>query len=352
MSERRAGPPPLLRSAVRRVRGVRARAESWDEDRRRTCWPTTQPFSGASAPRVAAVVVNYDTAQMTAQLVFSLMRVLEPGSLKSIVVVDNSPEPDSTGVLQGLHDAGIISLLRNAVRPYHGPGLNRGLSHLAEQQSAGQGVDLVWILDSDVIVLRPEALRATVEAMSRSGAVLAGQVRSPFPLRWPEGRVLPNEADPWTIWQPHWRPDEEPVGGAVGPHPRYWPYVHVSSLLLDPTVLWQRPLPPFQEDGEPGIALQVALHQQGLRAVDVPVFRDELLLHLGRGTSFAVRDGHRWRNRYYRWSRYETAHHFEGNEQGAVRYEAFWRAFVGEAPVADAGVVVDACLRARRLSFA
>ena len=57
---------------------MRGRLESWDEARRRTCWPVAQPWNGGAAPRVAAVVVNYDTAQMTAQLVFTLMRVLAP----------------------------------------------------------------------------------------------------------------------------------------------------------------------------------------------------------------------------------------------------------------------------------
>lgn len=351
MTHGRATPSPALRTAVRRLRRVRGSLESWDEARRRTCWPVIQPFQG-SVPRVAAVIVNYDTTQMTAQLVFSLMRVLEPGALTAIVVVDNSPEEDATGVLQGLHAAGIVTVLRNQARPYHGPGLNRGLSHLAAGHGEGLGVDLVWILDSDVIVLRPEAVHAAATAMSRTGAVLAGQVRTPFPLRWPDGHITSNGGDPSVIWQPHWRPDDPPPGGGDGPHPRFWPYVHVSSLLLDPAVMWQPGLPPFQEDGEPGIAMQVALHQQGLRAVDVPVFRDELLLHLGRGTSFAVRDGRRWRNRYYRWSRFETAHHFEGNVDGARHYAAFWEAFSQEAPVPDARVVVDACLRAPRLLFA
>ena len=349
---RPAPPPPAVKAAARRLRQVRSRLESWDEARRRTCWPVAQPFRGPAAPSVAAVVVNYDTAQLTAQLVFTLMRVLEPGVLSGIVVVDGSPEPDATGVLQGLHDAGIVTLLRNTSRPYHGPGLNRGLSHLARRHADGHPVDLVWVLDSDVLVLRPEALRTTVAAMAAAGAVLAGQVRSPYPLRWPAAHVTPGTADPSSIWQPHWVPEQAPSGGADGPHPRFWPYVHVSSLLLDPAVVWQPALPPFQEDGEPGIAMQVALHAQGHRVVDVPLFRDEHLLHLGRGTSFAVRDARRRRNRYYRWSRNETSHHFEGNVSGASRYEAFWKTFVEQAPVADPQVVVEACLRAPRLAFA
>ena len=267
-------------------------------------------------------------------------------------MVDGSPEPDATGVLQGLHDAGIVTLLRNTSRPYHGPGLNRGLSHLAQRHTDGHPVDLVWVLDSDVLVLRPEALGVAAAAMTATGAVLAGQVRSPFPLRWPAGHVTPSTADPSVIWQPHWLPEPAPAGSADGPHPRFWPYVHVSSLLLDPAVVWQSSLPPFQEDGEPGIAMQVALHAEGHRVVDVPLFRDEHLLHLGRGTSFAVRDARRWRNRYYRWSRYETSHHFEGNPSGAARYGAFWEAFVEQAPVAYPQVVVEACLRTPRLSFA
>ena len=303
-------------------------------------------------PRVAALVVNYDTAQLTAQLVFSLMRVLEPGALTRIVVVDNSPREDATGVLSGLHEAGIVTLLRNRARPYHGPGLNRGLSFLAEQQRLQADLDLVWVLDSDVIVLRREALSTAIESLRRAQAGLAGQVRTPYPLHWPQGHVNGVGEDTSMIWQPHWQPPTPPAGPAIGPHPLYWPYLHISSLLLDPTVMWQPDVPPFQEDGEPGIAMQAAMHRQGLRAVDVPVFRDELLLHLGRGTSFAVRDARRWRNRYYRWSRFETAHHYEGNRRGPERYAAFWEAFTRDVPVPEARGLIDACRRPERLVFA
>lgn len=333
------------------MRRVRSQIESLDEARRRTCWPAAPTLLGDRS-RVAALIVNYDTAQLTAQLVFSLMRVLEPGALTRIVIVDNSPHDDVTGVLAGLHDAGIVTVLHNRARPYHGPGLNRGLSYLSEQQRIQANVDLVWVLDSDVIALHPDALTTALDAMTRTQAVLAGQVRTPYPLHWPQGHLADVGDGTSVIWQPHWQPHTPPPGPTVGPHPVYWPYIHISSLLLDPAVLWQPALPPFQEDGEPGIAMQAAMHRQGLRAVDVPVFRDELLLHLGRGTSFAVRDARRWRNRYYRWSRYETAHHYEGNQSGPERYAAFWDAFTREVPVAEARLVVEACLRPERLAFA
>ena len=97
--------------------------------------------------------------------------------------------------------------------------------------------------------------------------------------------------------------------------------------------------------------MQAGLHRMGLRVVDVPFFREALLLHLGRGTSFALRDTRQWRNRYYRWSRNERSHHYEGNRDGVFLHAAFSSRYGREVPQDDPDLLVQACLRPERLVF-
>jgi hypothetical protein len=93
--------------------------------------------------------------------------------------------------------------------------------------------------------------------------------------------------------------------------------------------------------------MQAALHRWAVRVADVPFFRDAPLLHLGRGTSFAIRDRKQWRNRYYRWSRNEKSHH----RDGVFLHAAFSSRFRQEVPADDPDLLVEACLRPERLAF-
>lgn len=303
-------PAPLrvpFRAAVRALE----RVEAHREERRRVPWPV--PVRGPGQ-RVGAVVVNYNTAQMTVQLVFSLLRVLEPDLLTCIVVVDNASRDDAARLLPGLHEAGVITLLAGARPPQHGPGLNVGMSFLAAHQDDPRfQVDYVWVLDSDVIALRPGGFSAAVAAMSATQAPLAGQV--------------------------HQR------------HRVFDGYAHVSSLVIDPARVWQLTLPPFQPDDEPGVVMQRAMADQGIPVADVRFYQERYLLHLGRGTSFAIGSRKDRLNRNYRYSRAQVGHHFEGDAEGPRLYQDFWRTFAAEVPTADVDVVVDACRRATRLTF-
>jgi hypothetical protein len=96
----------------------------------------------------------------------------------------------------------------------------------------------VWVLDSDVILLRPETVRDALELLERADAAAVGQKTG---------------------------------------------------------------IPPFLEDGAPATALQIGADEHGLRLAAFPFIEDGYLLHLGRGTLREVAETRDASNRYYDW---------------------------------------------------
>jgi len=92
----------------------------------------------------------------------------------------------------------------------HGPGLNRGISHLAARSGPRPG--WIWILDSDVVA-RPGALCAAVSMAREQQAALVGEPQ-----------------------RDQWHPD-----GRFG----------MYALLMDPAVVWQQRTGPFADGGDP-----------------------------------------------------------------------------------------------------
>jgi glycosyltransferase involved in cell wall biosynthesis len=259
-------------------------------------------------PAVGVITVNYNTATHVSQLVFSLARVLGGGEFACHIVVDNGSNDDSLHLLGALQEAGLVTLVTNRARPYHGPGLNRGVSWLAQHQSDSRfRVDYVCLLDSDVIALRPGALPAGVAALRKSGGVFAGQFRD-------------------------------------GAH------ANIHAALFDPRMAWRRPIPPFQEHPLPGLRMQRVLRRRGMGLVDFPFCRDEYFLHLGHSTVREVNEDRHRGHRYHKTL--DPTPHYEGNPRGEERYLLFNEAFMDEVPTRDGEALVEACLRPGRLRFA
>ena len=125
--------------------------------------------------RPGVVVVSYNTRRLTAQLIYSLYRTLRPPEFH-LVVVDNGSTDGSAQLLSAVAEAGLCDLIRNQENRYHGPGLNQGMSRLAELRGSGAvPITAVWLLDSDCVVLRPDALSAPCAVMRETGAALVGQ---------------------------------------------------------------------------------------------------------------------------------------------------------------------------------
>ena len=289
----------------------------------RTPWPIdTSATDPPEEPRVGIVVANFNTRRLIAQLVFSLCRLLGRSEFAQIIVVDNASTDGSGDLLDALHAAEVIHLIRNRSQRYHGPALTQGISWLAQRQqavAAHERLDYVWVLDSDVIVLRADTVRDALRLFTHDDVAAVGQ-KTGDPAH---SRLLQHNAE----------------------------MLHPCSLMLDPARVWRDPIPPFLEDGAPSTALQVAADARRLRLVEFPFIEDGYLLHLGRGTLREVAGGNDTGNRYYDWAVDHRDYHFAGRAEGAELLAVFTSLFDAEADDLAPANLVAACLRPGLLSL-
>jgi hypothetical protein len=256
---------------------------------------------------VGVVAVNYNTRQLLARLLFGLRCILASGAIQAVVVVDNASTDGSRALLATVGEAGLVDPILNDYQRYHGPGLTQGVNHLAAQQAHGAvDLNLVWVLDTDVSLLRSDTLSAAAAALAQTGAVLAGE------------------------------PDD---GDAHGPQ-LIEQRVALNSLLFDPAAVWQPRHRPFLEDGDPARHLQHDVVEEGQRLLSFPFRSHGYLVHHGRATLAAVARAGEATNQYYRWAVDHQEPHFGLHPHGAAlaaAFEATYTQAVGDD--SDASIV-------------
>jgi len=248
---------------------------------RKQAWPTRRR-SRMSPARVAVISVNYNTRLLIAQLIYSLRTRCAPAELAHVVVVDNGSRDGSQELLAQFEHAGLCEVILNADQRYHGPALNQAMNRLAERQTrVGEqdAIDSVWVLDSDCVVVRQDAVRRSTDALTSSRAALAGQKSS----------------NAWHV--------QETIG--------------LYSLLFDPAQVWRDPIRPFDDSGEPSLALQLDCAAARLRAIDFPFTREGYVVHRGRSTLAEVYARGDRDNAHYSWAVDHHTPHFN-EEPGAA----------------------------------
>jgi glycosyltransferase involved in cell wall biosynthesis len=274
-------------------------------------WPRQSFNTSPHSPQVAVGCVNYNTYNLIASLIFSLCRIVGRHKFKEILVVDNHSTDGSVELLKALEKEGIIRCIYNQRQKYHGPGLNQGINYLARLQNEAKNIDeaieYLLILDSDVIVLRPDLIDNAVNALRQTNAALCGQIQ----------------------------PNERITEG----------YAHVSSLLIDPIQVWRRGISPFEEDGIPALALQQSLLARGLVRCDFPFRSQGYLLHLGSGTLKVVREEAVESNNIYSWKPMGNyrPNSYHGEPAGAYFHEEFEEVYNKEVPEKSIQAIVNAC---------
>jgi len=275
-------------------------------------WPI-RPISRQASTRVAVITVNYNTRLLIAQLIYSIYAGAGNEQVAQLLVADNGSTDGSRQLLERMAESGLCTLMANDEQRYHGPALNQAMNWLAERQllsAPAELIDTVWVLDSDCVVIRADALSDATGALNRAGAALAGQA----------------SANQWHA--------EETIG--------------LYSLLMDPRQVWRDPIPPFEDSGEPSLSLQLGCAAAGLSRLEFPFTRDGYVVHRGRSTLAEVLSRGETGNRLYRWAVDHHAPHFNA-EPGAVDlYRAFQAKFAtacNDEKGDDA--IVRACLSAR-----
>ena len=267
-------------------------------------WPDRVAGSD-TGDRIAIVVVNYQTRELVSQLVFSLYRILGRDQFVQLVVVDNASRDGSDRTLGALHDAGLLHLIRNRRQRYHGPALNQAVSWLADRQpgvSPSHRADFIWLLDSDVVVLRREVVRDAVATFGETGAAI--------------------------------------IGEGVAEH-----RVALNSLMLDPGKAWRGDLPPFENSGSPDWPLQEAARDAGLVIAPFPFNYGSYVLHLGRGTMGKLLETGERRNRFYGWASEHRERHYSDHPLGRRLHEAVLRLYREEVADESPEALVRACER-------
>jgi hypothetical protein len=265
-------------------------------------WP---PGSGASGEYVAALTVSYNTRELTAFLLWSLRTVLSWPELE-IVVVDNGSRDGSAQVLAEAERGGVCTLLANHGNRHHGPGLNQGISYLASRP--GPRPAWIWILDSDVVAARPDALSAAVTVAREHSAALVGEPQLD-----------------------QWHPD-----GRFGQY----------SLLMDPTVAWQPQTGPFNSGGDPSSALLTAAARLGIAMAPFPFTAAGHVIHRGRGSLAAVYAAGDRSHPFYEWAAGHHEPHFAGVPGADQRYHALQQEFRQQVGPLTGATLAAACRRA------
>lgn len=287
--ETRPRKPDRSPGALRRTLGGMSQGDGTGPDAEAAeprWWPDECRASGSG---VTIGTVSYNTCDLVAFLLWSIYRHVRREVLH-VVVVDNSSTDGSQELLAACAEAGLCDLIANSVNRYHGPGLNQVVSYLAERQNLGDGVGWLWLLDSDCVIARADAITGAISHARRTDAVLVGEPR------W----------DPWH--------DEMRLG--------------TFSLMFDPSGVWRPPTSAFVDDGDPARGFELSCRRQDLSIAEFPFTVDGYVIHRGRGTLANVRQRAEVSNRFHGWAAEHHEAHYEGVMDAGARYRTLWSEFI------------------------
>jgi hypothetical protein len=222
----------------------------------------------------------------------------------SIHVVDNGSSDGSAQMLAEAANAGLCSVTLDDRNLQHGPGLNRGLSALA---SGRELPEWVWILDSDCVVSRADALTAAISDAGQAAVV--GE----------------------SAWDPWMKLDR----------------LEAYSLLIDPRRVWTAEVGPFADDGDPAWAILKGAMGTGLRLASFPFTEQGYVIHRGRSTLATIFAGGERSNPHYEWATDHHQPHFAGVPGAEERWGELVSRLRSEIPGLTGNALARACARSR-----
>ena len=234
-------------------------------------------------PSTTVVSVSFNTKKLTSLLLWSLHRILEPMDL-SIVMVDNGSTDGTVDLLRRAEEAGLCHVLPNPVNLGHGPALNLAVGQVPVT------ADWVWVLDSDCVVTRPDALTAPITL--HPDAAIIGEAQ-------------------WDPWRARFRPE-------------------LFSLLMSREAHSHEAVAPFTDDGDPAWDMLASPEIKGLRIESFPFTTNGYLVHLGRASLAAVIEIDDRSNPLYDWATAHHEPHFGAVEGARVRHASIVQQFERE----------------------
>jgi len=271
---------------------------------------TPWPRERFATDDVAIVTVNYNTVDLISLLIYSIHCVLRPASVATVLIVDNASTDGSPDLLAAVEEAGLCSVISNADNRNHGPAINQAIDRLAVLAATDRSPRWIWILDSDCVIARADALHAALLAANHARATVVGEF----------------QPDPWHKM------------ARFGIH----------SLLIDPSVTWRVNGAQFSDGGDPAFEFLQTTNASHLAMAEFPFLQGGYVIHRGRGTLDRVAGAGDSSNPLYDWAVDHRKAHF-GNVAGAAqRYAALQDEFAAAAPGRSAAELITACLRHRR----
>jgi hypothetical protein len=195
-----------------------------------------------SSPSVTAVIINFQTPDLTHRAVTSF-RHFYPSI--PLLIIDNGSAHQSRDLLHQLDPDGPTELLLNPTNLHHGPAMDQALHRIT--------TEFTLFLDSDCEVIGG----GFVERMS---AALLHDDRN-----YVAGKRIFMNARGF---------DVDKSAGA-------YPYIRPICMMVKRALYLQ--LPPFEKHGAPCLANMIAATERGLELVHIPI--DEYVRHDGRGTA-------------------------------------------------------------------
>jgi hypothetical protein len=160
----------------------------------------------------------------------------------------------------------------------------------------------VWVLDSDIVISRPDALQKAVQRAEETDAAIAGE--------------------PW--WDSWHKTD----------------HFLAYSLLIDPVRVWRDGIEPFTDGGDPAFDLLQSAEAQGETLCEFPFVKDRYVIHRRRSSLFATHPSHDW-------ARDHHEPHFGLVEGAAATHDELMKAFRAEiGPLDDQKAVAALTNRA------